>query len=47
MQENKLNIEYKNIDEVQITRDISDTVSALDGYGITEEQIRAVYKRGK
>ena len=33
--------------EVQITRDISDTVSALDGYGVTEEQIRAVYKRGK
>jgi len=31
--------------EVQITRDISDTVSALDGYGITEEQIRAVYKK--
>jgi len=31
--------------EVQITRDISDTVSALDGYGITEEQIKAVYKK--
>ncbi len=33
--------------EVQITRDISDTVSALDGYDITEEQIRAVYKKGR
>ncbi len=30
--------------EVIITHDISDTVQALDGYGIPEEQIRAGYQ---
>ena len=30
--------------ETQITMDITDTVSALDGYGITAEEIQAEYK---
>lgn len=30
--------------ESQITMDISDTVAALDGYGITQEEIQAEFK---
>ena len=30
--------------EAQITGDISDTVDALEGYGITREEVQAEYK---